>query len=377
MGCLAEAPTGSSYKASLVWWYASFYPDETTSNGVADTSTDTTKQTRESTGDGQILMGDRSHDGDLVYSREDTSAKANEDLGKSQETNVGVWCSEGNDKGSAEQHDGSTSHGSPLDITRVCDPPTNQRCKDGGGERVGVEDVVGVGNAQPVDHLEVGAKLCLPHVEDGDQYNSKDLKGNDVRCRPDLGGIWGQAVGKKKARDASTQQYDANNVKLNKVELERLEERAVRPLARDDALLGGGAEHVDHCGHGRNTASSDDDGKGAKRPAEVEVLVESCGDLGTGKGGNNTGSGVDAVDECTVGQACHISQHNADDIHDTNVADPVENVGADVHLHGGASRLHNHADDADNHHKGKPFNSAPDINGFGQGKGSTSTNNGG
>ncbi|KAI6755555.1 hypothetical protein HG531_004661 [Fusarium graminearum] len=143
---------------------------ESTGDGITDTRTNTTEETRKSAGDGEVLMSDGGHDSDLVDGGENTSTETDEDLGQGQKTDVGVLFSEGNDQSGTQQHDGSTSHGGPLNVTSAGNEPSDTRRNDGRGERVGVENIVGVGDAQPVDNLEIRAEISVP-AEGGQEHD--------------------------------------------------------------------------------------------------------------------------------------------------------------------------------------------------------------
>jgi hypothetical protein len=65
----------------------------------------------------------RNHDGELNASSEDAAAKTNKYLSEGNDANVGVWCPEWDEKGSADKEDRDTTVCRVLKVASSTDDP--------------------------------------------------------------------------------------------------------------------------------------------------------------------------------------------------------------------------------------------------------------
>lgn len=224
-----------------------------------------------------------------------------------------------------------------------------------------------------------GGKLGLPEVKGREEEDAQNLHGDDVGSGPVVWGVGRQTVGQQQEGEGSDEQQDAEEVKLNKVKLDRGKDGAALDgaLRADDALPLGHAEHVGHEAHGGQTAGDEDDGKGAKGPAEVDLVVEELSNGRTSKGTGNARRADHADGDHAVAQRRHICHHDINNVHEADVTRPVEDVGGNVGLDVFASRLHDHADDADNQHDEEALDTAPKVNDLGEREGRARSNDAG
>lgn len=109
-----------------------------TSDGVSDGRTETTEKTPNGVDDGNFLVSDGNHDGELTAGGEEGRSETNKDLSESKDTRVGGGVSEWNQQSGTEQNDRYTSGGRPLEVTGMMDPPRDKRAERGRSEREGV-----------------------------------------------------------------------------------------------------------------------------------------------------------------------------------------------------------------------------------------------
>ena len=157
-------------------------------------------------------------------------------------------------------------------------------------------------------------------------------------------------------------------VKLDKVVLAGLPGGTATGLFLGNAHLDGFAVAQQEDDADRNSKGDQDDGEGAKRPAEVDIVQEQLRNLGAGKGGSDAGGGVDAKDDHTVLEGGHVGGDNVDNVQQAEVANPVEGVGGGVHLDVDAGGLHDHAEDDEEDHGAKTLDTAPDVDDLGNGQ---------
>lgn len=193
-------------------------------------------------------MSDGNHDGELGAGCEESRTETDEYLSEGENTGVGGRVSEGDQESSTEENDGYTSVGRPLEVTGFVDPPCDERTECRRGKRESVEDISSVGNALPVydeqvgvevsvpaedgqEHdaveqagsndgtvLEVlpgqeldGRKLGFPDVEDGEEAESEDDAGDDIRGVPALGRVGDETERQNKETPRAHDEDDAKD----------------------------------------------------------------------------------------------------------------------------------------------------------------------
>ena len=90
-------------------------------NGLADGRADGSEKAKHGDGDGDLLVVDLGHDGQLGGHGPDASGKAVEELAHDQDTNIAVRCSELNEQGGSQDREGDAGNGQPLVVTSVAD----------------------------------------------------------------------------------------------------------------------------------------------------------------------------------------------------------------------------------------------------------------
>lgn len=143
-----------------------------------------------------------------------------------------------------------------------------------------------------------------------------------------------------------------------------------------DTNLGGLALHDHHVQGNRERHTGNDDGKGAERPAEVEIIVEQVCNFGASEGAGNCGRTVDAEHDHAVFQRGHVGEHDINHIHHANVSGPVKGMRAKVCLDVLAGSFHDHADNDNQQHENEARNPTPDVDNFGKRESRTTTENG-
>lgn len=166
---------------------------------------------------------------------------------------------------------------------------------------------------------------------------------------------------------------EIRTIELDGIVDEGLQGGTIRPHFLGKSSLASFLVHHNHDSHGRNTAAGQDDGESSECPSEVKVGVEKLTDAGAGKGGSNSGSSVDSENDHTVLESCHVGSHHVDDIQETDVTSPVENVCCDVGCDILGHCLHDHADQDDENHAEETLNTPPDINDLGGSERNTSS----
>lgn len=112
-------------------------------------------------------------------------------------------------------------------------------------------------------------------------------------------------------------------IKLDKVELERLEQGASRSFLLDEAstIRLALVKEQDDCGW--ETDAHEHDTEGTERPSEGGVGQEQLNETWTGKGGRDGGCSVNSQDDHTISEGSHIGESDIDDIQDAQVTNPV------------------------------------------------------
>lgn len=126
----------------------------------------------------------------------------------------------------------------------------------------------------------------------------------------------------------------------------------------------------------RGAEGDENDAESAKSPSEIDIGVEEVGNPGPGKVRRNDRGIVETENDCTVLQGGRVGQDDGNDINQPEVANPVQGISRSVGLDILTCRFHNHADDHEQQHGQKAFNSTPDIDDFGNGEVRNSTQNG-
>lgn len=132
----------------------------------------------------------------------------------------------------------------------------------------------------------------------------------------------------------------------------------------------------EHNHHDRDADSKNQEREGTVSPAEIVVSVEQIGNPGTSKGARDRRGVVETKDDHAVLQSSHVGQHNVNDIHHTEMSNPVQSVGSDIGFNVLASGLHDLAENDDQEHEGITLNAAPDINDLGESELGGATENG-
>jgi len=123
-------------------------------------------------------VSDGNHDGELGAGGEESRAETDQYLSEGKNTGVGGRVSEGDQKSSTEENDGHTSVGRPLEVTGFVDPPCDERTECRRGKRESVEDISSVRNALPVYDEQVGVEVSVP-AEDGQEHDAVKQAGAD------------------------------------------------------------------------------------------------------------------------------------------------------------------------------------------------------
>ena len=111
---------------------------DATGDGETDRCTDGAEHIEEGEGDGDFLVGDGGHDGDLAAGGEDACADSVEDLTHDEEADVGIGGSEGDEKGGAENDEGDTGVGNVFEVAEAADEVADEGGDEGGCEGEGV-----------------------------------------------------------------------------------------------------------------------------------------------------------------------------------------------------------------------------------------------
>lgn len=105
-----------------------------TSDGVSDGRTETTEEAPDCVDDGDLLVTDGNHDGELSAGGEEARSETNKNLSESEDTRVGGWVPERYQQGGTEQDDRYTDSGCPLEVTGTTDPIRDKWAEGGRSE---------------------------------------------------------------------------------------------------------------------------------------------------------------------------------------------------------------------------------------------------
>ena len=98
------------------------------------------------------------------------------------------------------------------------------------------------------------------------------------------------------------------------------------------------------------------------------MCVEQVSNFGTRERGSNGGGGIDAHNDHSVLQGCHIGNNDVDDVQKAKMAYPVESLGSCICLDVLASGLHYHTEGDEEYHESEAVHSAPDVDDLGDGE---------
>lgn len=116
----------------------------------------------------------------------------------------------------------------------------------------------------------------------------------------------------------------------------------------------------------RHAKGGENDGKSAKSPSPSRVVEEVGGDLRPAEDGRDGWRQEDAPQQASVPKRRDIRENDRDDIAEADVSDPVDRVRCSVHFDALASGFEDGPEEDEGEHEEEAFDSAPDVNHFGE-----------
>lgn len=373
-------------------------------NGETNGTTNVGEHGLDGKDDGNELVRGGSHDSHLLANDEGTTSCGNKDLAHDNVADVLVRLTEMDHETDTENGDRDTKvHGEPLEATSLADGPTDEERPEAGADGVNVDNVAGLDDVKVVDNLEERGEVRIPDVEGDEEGTRKDTRADDGAVHKELVGdeglgseellVEGESDHEQTTKDeeaddegglplvllvrveverqeeqgqTSSDEEQAENVKLDEVELEGLPEVALAlMLGEKVGLLGLDVVLVEEPEQGRADAR-DNNGKGAITPPPARALEEALSDDTADPAGDDVGGRNKGKQQSSVLEGRSIGEEDGDRVGDAVVSDPVEDLGSSVGLDTVTSSHHDETNGQAEKHGAETLRTTPDIEDLGE-----------